>query len=191
MPWELDSVLDPATVKAGLEALEIPARLDASIDGLRQPRARVAALELSLYMRNQLLRDADWAGMAHSVEIRVPFVDVELFTSLAPSMVSDDYPMKSDVASVVALPLLRPVADRQKSGFVTPLEEWAAAVTAGSRRERGLRSWSMWILCKATRSLPVGSAVSARSSRIPPGGMSGVCIPSVADAVRGFEASNP
>jgi len=32
-------------------------------------------------MRNQLLRDADWAGMAHSVEILVPLVDIELLRS--------------------------------------------------------------------------------------------------------------
>ena len=37
--------------------------------------AKVAALETSLYMRNQLLRDADWAGMAHGLEVRVPLVD--------------------------------------------------------------------------------------------------------------------
>jgi len=30
------------------------------------------------YMRQQLLRDADWADMAHSLEIRVPLVDLEL-----------------------------------------------------------------------------------------------------------------
>ena len=27
-------------------------------------------------MKNQLLRDIDWAGMAHSLEIRTPFVDI-------------------------------------------------------------------------------------------------------------------
>ena len=37
-------------------------------------------LESSLYMRNQLLRDTDWASMAHSLEVRVPLVDVELLT---------------------------------------------------------------------------------------------------------------
>ena len=35
-------------------------------------------------MRNQLLRDADWAGMAHSLEIRVPLVDFTLLGALAP-----------------------------------------------------------------------------------------------------------
>ena len=39
---------------------------------------KVAVLESSLYMRNQLLRDTDWASMAHSLEVRVPLVDAEL-----------------------------------------------------------------------------------------------------------------
>ena len=39
-------------------------------------------------MRHQLLRDADWAGMAHGVEIRVPLVDVALLKSVAPSFAS-------------------------------------------------------------------------------------------------------
>lgn len=35
-------------------------------------------LELTGYMRNTLLRDSDGMSMAHSLEIRVPFVDVEV-----------------------------------------------------------------------------------------------------------------
>ena len=38
-------------------------------------------------MRHQLLRDADWAGMAHGVEIRVPLVDVTLLKSVAPLLI--------------------------------------------------------------------------------------------------------
>jgi hypothetical protein len=45
---------------------------------------RVAALETALYMRNQLLRDADWAGMSHGVEIRVPYVDPFFLAALPP-----------------------------------------------------------------------------------------------------------
>ena len=40
-------------------------------------------LESSLYMRNQLLRDTDWASMAHSLEVRVPLVDSKLLSQLA------------------------------------------------------------------------------------------------------------
>src|SRR5213076_2656741 len=50
--------------------------------------ARVAALESSLYLRNQLLRDMDWASMAHSLEVRVPLVDAHLLRTLAPLLVS-------------------------------------------------------------------------------------------------------
>ena len=43
-------------------------------------------MESALYMRNQLLRDSDWAGMAHSLEIRVPMVDTELLRRLGPAL---------------------------------------------------------------------------------------------------------
>ncbi len=42
------------------------------------PWRTVHRLESSLYLRHQLLRDSDWAGMAHGVEIRVPLVDAWL-----------------------------------------------------------------------------------------------------------------
>ena len=35
-------------------------------------------------LRNQLLRDSDWAGMAHALEIRVPMLDLSLLRSLVP-----------------------------------------------------------------------------------------------------------
>jgi asparagine synthase (glutamine-hydrolysing) len=49
----------------------------------RQAFARVATLEASLYMRNQLLRDTDWVSMAHSLEVRVPLVDATLPVNLS------------------------------------------------------------------------------------------------------------
>ena len=30
------------------------------------------------YMKNQLLRDSDWASMFHGIELRTPFVDAYL-----------------------------------------------------------------------------------------------------------------
>src|SRR5262245_52971677 len=66
MPWELPAVLDSDLAREGLERLD---PLDHIAGTLKpdpaQPLARVATLEASLYMRNQLLRDTDWASMAH------------------------------------------------------------------------------------------------------------------------------
>ncbi len=86
MPWELPEILDADLVREGWRELETQLLLKNSIKGIKSTFQKVSALELSWYMRNQLLRDSDWAGMAHSLEIRVPFVDVELLRSIAPLM---------------------------------------------------------------------------------------------------------
>ena len=84
MPWELPELLDPEMVRDGWAELQTLLRLDETLDGIQNPRLKVSALEMNWYMRNQLLRDSDWAGMGHSVEIRVPFVDVDLLATIAP-----------------------------------------------------------------------------------------------------------
>ena len=35
-------------------------------------------MELNTYMQNVLLRDTDQMSMAHSLEVRVPFLDIDL-----------------------------------------------------------------------------------------------------------------
>ena len=61
---------------------EVPAAstgyLAADDPGIADVIARVGRLDLRLYMGSQLLRDADAASMAHSLEVRVPFLDVEV-----------------------------------------------------------------------------------------------------------------
>jgi asparagine synthase (glutamine-hydrolysing) len=76
--------MDEDEAKRGMERLQPIAMLT----GLMHPRprtarARVCVLESAMYLRNQLLRDADWAGMAHGLEIRTPLVDSTLLRSLA------------------------------------------------------------------------------------------------------------
>src|SRR5439155_23010439 len=91
---------------------------------------RICVLESAHYMRNQLLRDADWAGMAHGIEIRVPLVDVTLFKSLAPAM-STLVPGigKAALARAPSLPLPEPVVVRAKTGFSVPTGAWLSAVS--------------------------------------------------------------
>ena len=144
MPWELESLLDPRTVKAGLGQLNLVPSLNASANGLCSSHAQVAALELIWYMRNQLLRDADWAGMAHSLEIRVPFVDRDLFSALAPMLAGSAHLHKTDLARVPRLPLPAAVLRRPKSGFSTPVSGWIASTP--DAQSRGLRQWSRNVL---------------------------------------------
>lgn len=128
MPWELSGVLGAERAEAALTALDIDGVLDDALrDGPRGPTATVAALEGGLYLRNQLLRDADWAGMAHSLEIRVPLTDIRLVSAVAPLLARHWTPPAGKQALAGAPnPALPPeVASRPKTGFSVPMAQWA------------------------------------------------------------------
>ena len=107
---------------------------------------RVSVLETALYMRNQLLRDADWAGMAHSIEIRVPYVDPFFLAALPPGTLLAAVNAKEAVADVPALPLPMASRKRRKTGFVTPIGHWIreAAVEEGDvTLSAASRAWAL------------------------------------------------
>jgi asparagine synthase (glutamine-hydrolysing) len=88
------------------------------------PEDAISRLELTRYMRNQLLRDTDVMSMAWGVELRVPFLDAQLFRTLS------RIPAATRLESGKAL-LLRAVpeipawvASRPKRGFLFPMAEW-------------------------------------------------------------------
>jgi asparagine synthase (glutamine-hydrolysing) len=139
MPWELASVMDGDMAREGLAALAARARLADCQAPIKAPKAKVAALEMAWYMRNQLLRDADWAGMAHGLEIRVPLVDVELFSRLAGAIAHGHGPGKQAMAATPATALPEQILKRPKSGFFVPVREW---LEGSGSKERGLRGWA-------------------------------------------------
>lgn len=127
MPWELGDILGRDRADSALAALNIDSILDvASAGGPQNEVAAIAALEGGLYMRNQLLRDADWAGMAHSVEIRVPLIDVPLLPAMAKLLMPPRTPAegKKALARAPFPPLPMSVTERSKSGFSTPMNHW-------------------------------------------------------------------
>jgi asparagine synthase (glutamine-hydrolysing) len=128
LPWELGGLLDPTIVAQGLEQLLPLAMIEATLDPLPStPFARVATLESSLYMRNQLLRDTDWASMAHSLEVRVPLVDSTLLDRVAPvTVAAGSRGLKHLLAGAPARPLPATVTARAKTGFTTPIGSWMA-----------------------------------------------------------------
>lgn len=139
MPWEIAGVLGEDMARDGLRTLAIRDRLKETADGIDAPKAKIAALEMTWYMRNQLLRDADWAGMAHGLEIRVPLVDAPLLAALAPALAARRGPDKQAMAATPATRLPLSVRQRPKSGFFIPVREW---MTGDKTGERGLRGWA-------------------------------------------------
>ena len=103
--------------------------------------SQISCLESENYMRNQLLRDADWAGMAHSLEIRTPLVDHQLADALA--KVPDDWRYQPNKG---ALAQLLPAADRQllaqrpKTGFTLPMKQWLQTELAATHLENEIEN---------------------------------------------------
>lgn len=148
MPWEIGALMDPDVAAQGLEELDVLNTLDAIVRDIRQPYAQVMALEHSVYLSNCLLRDSDWAGMAHSVEIRTPLVDSTLFAQLASlghGRMGRTY-TKADWADTPARALPLTVKARAKNGFDVPIREWLMKGDEHGLRERGRRGWAKRIV---------------------------------------------
>ncbi|HEX8384624.1 MAG TPA: asparagine synthase (glutamine-hydrolyzing) [Rubricoccaceae bacterium] len=142
MPYELDAVLGRDMARAGLAALRPLAALDAAASGQASDHARVSAMESTQYMRNQLLRDSDWASMAHGLEVRTPLVDWMLLRALAPDVACrPERVSKARLAGTARPALPDAVLNRPKTGFAVPVRDWLAGDGAPSA-ERGLRGWT-------------------------------------------------
>lgn len=148
MPWELGQVMDGDMARAGLRELDPILRLNHLSDGVDEPKRKVAALELTQYMRNQLLRDSDWAGMAHSLEIRVPLVDRMLFEQLSPSVLRPGGQTKQKMAQTPKVSLPDRILNRPKTGFAIPVDRWLEA--RSGTKERGYRGWAQTVHQAAT-----------------------------------------
>jgi asparagine synthase (glutamine-hydrolysing) len=157
LPHELFELMDRDVAREGLRRLEPVRRLEANLkpDPISD-NSRVCALESGHYMRNQLLRDADWVGMAHSLEIRVPLVDVTLIRSLAPVIPTlTAGGGKTALAMAPTRMLPNDVVARAKTGFNVPTDEWISSAADGgseplgrARLAKGLisRRWSHAVL---------------------------------------------
>lgn len=126
LPWELPALMGRERARAGLERLAPLEHIGAALEpDPGDDFARVVSLESSLYMRNQLLRDTDWASMAHSLEVRVPLVDRALLERTAPLIAAGALrPGKHFLGRSPARPLPAAITARAKSGFVVPLAAW-------------------------------------------------------------------
>ena len=101
-------------------------------------------------MRNQLLRDSDWAGMANSVEIRVPFLDLNLFETSIALFKSGFMVSKREMASSPSKGLPSYIINRgRKTGFSTPINSWIQNFTTShSFTEKGIRPWALHLIRK-------------------------------------------
>ncbi len=140
----------------------VPTKADWSVPPLpSNPRDVVSLLELTRYMRNQLLRDSDVYSMAHSLELRVPFVDVRLLETLF-SVSPKLRLLKGKQLLLDAVPEVPEwVRNQPKRGFRFPFERWMEGQFSdllGTAREMSPVSLKLWY-----RTWAVAVAIKAMS----------------------------
>lgn len=145
MPWELPQVLDAEVVKQGWQELNALSALRHTVAGIKNNQLKISALEMAHYMRNQLLRDTDWASMAHSLEVRTPLIDIELFKATTILAHANTPPSKMDMAISPNKQLPLSILNRPKSGFSIPVGSWLE-IDSNRNKTGDLRHWAHTVI---------------------------------------------
>ena len=153
MPWEIADILGADIALEGLRDFDPVEYIQSYlVPEPSQSFQKVSALESSLYLRNQLLRDADWASMAHSLELRTPLVDAWLLRDLAPLSIGCSASPNKQLLRESPNRKLPESVNKPKTGFLVPMQTWLehlekpAPSLAGSKTAPG-QHWSRrWAL---------------------------------------------
>ena len=108
------------------------------------PFAAVSCMELQSYLVCTLLRDTDSMSMAHSLEVRVPFLDhplVEFVTQLPKEMKLGNGIPKALLIAALSDLLPSEVVNQKKRGFTFPWATWLRGPLK-KKFERGLSELS-------------------------------------------------
>ena len=127
-PEDLPGLMGAELAAEALQGFEA-SRWVTAMSGALPPDGKLALgqIESTTYLRNQLLRDSDWASMDHSVELRTPLVDAHLLASLQAVLPSfSRHPGKRLLAEAPENPLPRAIIERRKTGFGIPVGSWLA-----------------------------------------------------------------
>ena len=145
LPEELAGLLGASAAAEGLAAYDRKEETRRALADWNPVRSSswsaVHRLESRLYMKNQLLRDSDWASMAYSLELRVPLVDPILEAGFAARRFEPARSRgKAALVRSVAPELPATLFTRPKSGFYMPVMEWLEPERAGEARDHGAQS---------------------------------------------------
>jgi asparagine synthase (glutamine-hydrolysing) len=128
-PEQLPALIGADRAREALADFDVVGQVRAMTGELpRDPALALGQIESATYLRNQLLRDSDWASMDHSVELRTPLVDAHLLQQLQ-GLLPEFYrfPGKRLLASAPGKPLPQALIRRRKTGFGIPVPRWLAS----------------------------------------------------------------
>ena len=123
--------------------LDIENALNKDIDEIKDTRLSIMYLEIKYYLCSKLLRDADWASMANSIELRTPFVDWSFFNKLIPLIKNDKSTNKEMAVNSMNDKLPKNIINRKKTGFVIPHNLYLQRLSFDKKYANPIRDWSI------------------------------------------------
>lgn len=155
---EIEMILGVDAARTGLNRIREKTPQTSLIDG-SSPISLISYLESVCYLRNQLLRDADWASMYHSIELRTPLVDYKLLRSLAGLIPHfSEGRGKYFLSKCPAREVPKSIIRVKKTGFSVPFSNWISInkytreLPKTFNNSVNLGSWArQWALVQAFR----------------------------------------
>ena len=144
LPWEVQRLLHEPEETSLHETVIMRGVVRSTLTGC-PPSVKVGVLESAWYLRNQLLRDTDWASMTHSVEVRTPLVDWTLWREVATLGLMSPAGGKRALAATPRARLPKAVVERKKTGFTVPMRQWMMEENRAGYHGRGLRGWARYV----------------------------------------------
>jgi asparagine synthase (glutamine-hydrolysing) len=106
------------------------------------PYTAVSLLEMKTYMLNTLLRDSDQMSMAHSLEIRVPFVDIRLAELILQLPKDRSFAVKGNkplLQAAMSDKLGSALSEKPKKTFSLPFDVWLKGPLKSEIEQRLMR----------------------------------------------------
>jgi asparagine synthase (glutamine-hydrolysing) len=144
-PEDLPALMGKDLAEAGLRGFGVTEWVEAMSGAVpSDSRLALGQIESTAYLRNQLLRDSDWASMGHGVELRTPLVDTKLLNALQNVLpIFYQYKNKELLAGTPLKTLPESVVQKRKTGFGIPVAQWLLDSESSNSIPHPSRSWAL------------------------------------------------
>ncbi len=143
LPNEIKEIISDSAFRRGFDELNLFDNCKKDIEEFSDEKLSIMYLEIKYYLCSKLLRDADWASMAHSVELRTPFVDWVFFNKIIPLLKLDKNINKKNTLDCVKEKIPNEIYNRKKTGFTIPHEQYLKHFSVKRKFLNPIRDWSL------------------------------------------------
>ena len=145
LPHEIKELLTPDIFKSGWDELNIIENLKEDVRDIKENKLSIMYLEIKYYLCSKLLNDSDWVSMAHSIEMRTPFVDWFFFKKLIPLLKSNININKKMLLDCVNDKIPKELYRRKKTGFAIPYKSYLEKISNQNiKYSHSIKDWSIF-----------------------------------------------